>query len=181
MASADQVRAPDGRGADLRRHPRRRVLHKALIVFDDGNCSMGCQILDLSDRGAKLMPADIILCPKEFLLKTQNDEPRHCVVIWRKSSQIGVRYLEESHHTEISDDRRHRIRRRALQKALIVFNNGRSSMQCQIIDRSDTGAKLVPADIFLCPREFMLNPPNSGPRRCMVMWRKGSQIGVRYV
>jgi hypothetical protein len=127
------------------------------------------------------MPADIILCPKEFLLKTQNGEPRHCVVTWRKNSQIGVCYVETANHIETPDERRHRTRRRALQKALIVFNNGHSSMQCQIIDTSDTGAKLVPADMFLCPREFMLKPLSSGSRRCMVMWRKGSQIGVRYV
>jgi hypothetical protein len=68
-----------------------------------------------------------------------------------------------------------------LQKALIVFNNGHSSMQCQIIDSSDLGAKLTPADMFLCPREFVLRPQSSGPRQCVVMWRKDSQIGVRYV
>jgi hypothetical protein len=114
MASADQAGAHDGKGADLRRHPRRRVLHRALIVFNDGNCSMGCQILDLSDKGARLMPADIILCPKEFLLKIQNGEPRHCVIVWRKSSQIGVRYVETARYMAIPDERRHRTRRRAL-------------------------------------------------------------------
>jgi hypothetical protein len=68
-----------------------------------------------------------------------------------------------------------------LQKALIVFNNGHSSMQCQIIDSSDLGAKLTLADMFLCPREFVLRPQSNGPRQCVVMWRKDSQIGVRYV
>jgi hypothetical protein len=181
MASADRGGSPDETGVEQRHHPRRRVLQKALIVFDNGNCSMGCQILDMSDTGAKLMPADIILCPREFVLKPQNGEPRHCAVMWRKATQVGVRYVELEHQPEIPDERRNHHRRGALQKALIVYNNGRSSMGCQILDISETGAKLVPADIFLCPREFVLKPQSSGPRQCTVIWRKNSQIGVRYI
>jgi hypothetical protein len=181
MASADRRGAPDKTGVEQRHQPRRRVLQKALIVFDNGNCSMGCHVLDISDTGAKLMPADIILCPGEFILKPQNGEPRHCAVIWRKAAQVGVRYVELERQPEIPDERRNHHRRRALQKALIVYNNGRSSMGCQILDISETGAKLVPADIFLCPREFVLKPQSRGPRLCTVIWRKNSQIGVRYI
>ena len=54
---------------------------------------MGCKILDMSDTGAKLMPTDILLCPKEFLLKPQVGEPRHCEVMWRKGTTIGVYYV----------------------------------------------------------------------------------------
>jgi hypothetical protein len=72
---------------------RRRALKNALIVFNNGHCSMGCQILDMSDTGAKLVPADIFLCPSEFVLRPQIGEPRHCEVAWRKGTKIGVRYL----------------------------------------------------------------------------------------
>jgi hypothetical protein len=51
MASDDRVPVADERLTELRREPRRRVLYKALIVFNNGNCSMSCQILDLSDTG----------------------------------------------------------------------------------------------------------------------------------
>jgi hypothetical protein len=54
---------------------------------------MGCQILDMSDTGAKLMPADILLCPKEFMLKPQIGEPRNCEVMWRRGTAIGVYYV----------------------------------------------------------------------------------------
>ena len=33
-------------GSERRAGSRRRVLKKALIVFNDGHCSMGCQVLD---------------------------------------------------------------------------------------------------------------------------------------
>jgi hypothetical protein len=72
---------------------RRRVLKNALIVFNNGYCTMGCQILDMSNTGAKLMPVDIFLCPKEFILKPQIGESVHCEVMWRRGTKIGVRYL----------------------------------------------------------------------------------------
>ena len=56
-------------GSERRGGSRRRVLKKALIVFNDGHCSMGCQVLDTTDRGALLLPLDTLLCPKEFVLK----------------------------------------------------------------------------------------------------------------
>jgi hypothetical protein len=84
---------PDEKAAERRRAPRRRALKKALIVFNEGHCTMGCQILDMSDTGAKLLPADIFLCPKEFMLKPQLAEPLHCEVMWRRGTKIGVRYL----------------------------------------------------------------------------------------
>jgi hypothetical protein len=78
---------------ERRRKSRRRVLKKALIVFDNGHCTMGCQILDMSDTGALLLPADILLCPKEFVLKPQVGDPRYCEVMWRKGTKIGVAYV----------------------------------------------------------------------------------------
>src|SRR6266850_1351991 len=51
---------------DRRRGHRRRVLKSALIVFNNGHCTLSCQILDVSDTGALVMPADIFLCPGEF-------------------------------------------------------------------------------------------------------------------
>ena len=84
---------PDEKAAERRRAPRRRALKKALIVFNDGHCTLGCQIVDMSDTGAKLMPADILLCPKEFVLKPQIGEPRNCEVMWRRGTKIGVYYV----------------------------------------------------------------------------------------
>ena len=84
---------PDEKAAERRRAPRRRALKKALIVFNDGHCTMGCQIVDMSDTGAKLTPVDILLCPKEFVLKPQIGEPRNCEVMWRRGTMIGVYYV----------------------------------------------------------------------------------------
>jgi hypothetical protein len=79
--------------SENRRAPRRRVLKRARIVFQRGNCTMGCQILNVSDTGALLIPADIILCPKEFALKPDVGEQRYCEVVWRKGTQVAVRFV----------------------------------------------------------------------------------------
>jgi hypothetical protein len=84
---------PDEKAAELRGAPRRRTLKSAVIVYNNGHSTMGCQILDMSDTGAKLMPADLLLCPKEFLLKPQVGEPRYCEVAWRKGTKVGVYYI----------------------------------------------------------------------------------------
>jgi hypothetical protein len=72
---------------------RRRLLKDALIVFRGGYCTMGCLILNTSDTGALVRPADILLCPKEFVLKPRVGPSRDCEVLWRKGEDLGVRYL----------------------------------------------------------------------------------------
>ncbi len=82
-------------GAPLNRprNPRRRTLKGALIVFRSGYCTMGCLILNTSDTGALVRPADILLCPNEFVLKPSVGPSRDCEVLWRKGEDLGVRYL----------------------------------------------------------------------------------------
>ena len=168
---------PEGQtGLDRRGSRRQRVLKKGLILFNDGRSSIGCQILDLTDIGAKLLPIDVFSCPGEFILKPQIGEYHHCEVMWRRGDRIGVRFLPRS-----TDDRRRHSRRRALQTSVIVYNNGHSTMACQIVDTSDLGAKLIPADVYACPRQFLLKSKIGGPRQCVVLWRKGSTIGVRFL
>ena len=78
---------------DRRDKARRRVLKRALIVFQGGHCSMRCQILNISEVGAQLMPSDILLCPSEFVLKPDVGDQRNCEVAWRKGTTIGVRFV----------------------------------------------------------------------------------------
>lgn len=56
-------------------------------------CTLKCFILDLSDIGAQLMPADITQCPGELVLKPQIGQQRDCEVVWRRGDLVGVRYL----------------------------------------------------------------------------------------
>jgi hypothetical protein len=179
MQATLDAQMAEERVTERRGEPRRRMLENALIVFNNGHSSIACQILDVSDTGAKLVPADIFLCPREFVLKFRSGESRQCEIAWRRGTKIGVRYAKQDLAT-MPAERRNHPRRRALQKAVIVYNNGHSSMRCQIIDVSDTGAKLTPADTAVCPREFVLKLPSGEARHCAVMWRREAQIGVHF-
>src|SRR5712692_3021206 len=70
--------------SEKRRASRTHVLKSATIVFNSGNCSMNCQVLDLAKTGARLKPEDILLCPKEFRLKFHYGLVHDCEVKWRK-------------------------------------------------------------------------------------------------
>jgi hypothetical protein len=78
---------------DNRRVRRHRSLIGAQIIFRNGFCSMGAQILNTSDSGALLKPADITVCPAKFALKPRFESPRDCEVMWRKGETLGVRYV----------------------------------------------------------------------------------------
>jgi hypothetical protein len=54
---------------------------------------MGCHILDISETGALLKPADILLCPSEFVLRPDIGAPHDCEVVWRKGEMVGVHFV----------------------------------------------------------------------------------------
>ena len=77
-----------------RRHERRhRSLMGAQIIFRNGNCIVGGHILNVSEAGAMVRPADIVSCPNRFSLKPRFESPRECEVMWRKGEVLGVRYV----------------------------------------------------------------------------------------
>lgn len=91
---ARPAEAKPGDGPPDRRHgSRRRALKIGRIVFSGGNCSMACHILDISDAGARIMPADILMCPDQFVLRPLSGPERACEVVWRKGIRIGVRFV----------------------------------------------------------------------------------------
>ena len=81
---------------------------------------------------------------------------------------------------ESPPERRVARRRGVVEMAMIVYRGGHRTMRCQILNRSENGALLAPADAMLCPKEFILTPDVGTPRHCWVVWRKNLRVGVRY-
>ncbi|MCZ6861207.1 MAG: pilus assembly protein PilZ [Alphaproteobacteria bacterium] len=69
---------------------RRKMLGSGVISFAGGNCGMDCVVLDLTDGGARIRPADILTCPDEFYLATKEGSRVTCRVVWRRNDLIGV-------------------------------------------------------------------------------------------
>jgi hypothetical protein len=79
--------------AERRNTQRTRSLLGAQIVFRGGNCAINGQILNFSETGALVRPADLSLCPEQFALKPRFEKARPCEVVWRKGGTVGVRYV----------------------------------------------------------------------------------------
>jgi hypothetical protein len=83
-------------------------------------------------------------------------------------------------HEKVGEKRQAR-RSLVIKKAMLVFNGGHCSMDCQVLDLSKTGARLKPDDILVCPEQFTLKFPHGSVHLCEVRWRKGNILGVRFL
>ena len=78
---------------ERRQSRRAKSIRGAQIVYQNGNCVMDCLILDVSDTGARIRPADLIKCPPSFTLRMTDGSTRPCVVVRRSASELGLRFL----------------------------------------------------------------------------------------
>jgi len=77
-----------------RRSARHAVIKTGKIVYRAATCVMDCVILNLSDHGAALQPADPLRVPESFTLKINFGPTYQCEICWRYRNKLGVRFLE---------------------------------------------------------------------------------------
>lgn len=70
---------------------------------------------------------------------------------------------------------------RTFKAATIALNNGHSTLSCTIKNISELGAKLVAHNFLDIPDEFDLHMSDGGKRRCVVRWRKLTEMGVEFI
>lgn len=81
----------------------------------------------------------------------------------------------------MGEERRRFARRKVLKGGRIVFNQGRSTIECQIRDLSAGGARLQVASAFGIPDEFTLAFDDGSASLLCVIRRKGPTIlGVEF-
>ena len=82
-------------GADMRTAPRQRITEPCFIVTHGKKDGVQCTIRDYSECGARLSVENGYALPLHFRLKTDADpEGFRCEVVWRKSDEIGIRFLD---------------------------------------------------------------------------------------
>src|SRR5262245_35614464 len=73
-------------------------------------------------------------------------------------------------------------RRRVLKSAIAASNERRLTVNCVVRDLSDTGARLRVEGSMTVPDTFELLIPLDGfEAPCQVVWRKGGEVGVRFL
>ena len=79
-------------------------------------------------------------------------------------------------------DRRRSSRKRFNFPGKIVTADGSPPLACVIADISETGAKLAACTAPNVPREFTLLVGGISDlrRQCLVVWRTGTHLGVRF-
>lgn len=79
--------------ATRRQFARVRTLKRGQIIYKRSSCTIDCLVLNISDGGAALQPADFVELPETFLLKLEHGPTHRCEVCWRHGNKMGVRFL----------------------------------------------------------------------------------------
>ena len=79
-----------------RRFDRKAFDHMAALDLGDGSASTACEVLDISEGGARLRPLmcapDVLPDRFTLLLSSCGRVRRACRVAWRSGSQMGVQF-----------------------------------------------------------------------------------------
>lgn len=82
--------------------------------------------------------------------------------------------------TSATEERRTAARAKTLRTGLIIYDGGRCTMSCTILELSPAGAKLRPQDSVWLPESFSLRLPDGTRRHCDVVRKDRTDIAVRY-
>jgi two-component system chemotaxis response regulator CheY len=118
--------------SDKRAKQRQRVLKPAKIGFNRGSV-IDCTIRDISEDGACLRVASALGIPEFFELILDDKTTRPCRIMWRKETQIGVRF--QSKNDSATDTQKDSI--------AIWRNNKNTSLPVLIVDDSLTMALII--------------------------------------
>lgn len=89
-AAVNERRKP--RVMERRTSQRKEVLTGGRIIYGCGRREMYCVIIDVSDSGARLVPARLRNCPDKFSLIIAHQPARDCEVVWRDRESVGVKF-----------------------------------------------------------------------------------------
>ena len=77
---------------DRRKKQRYEISTKAKILLANSSFQMACEIVEISNSGARLRPADATLLPNEFVLLVSPGKKVKCEAVHRTGREIGVRF-----------------------------------------------------------------------------------------
>lgn len=78
------------------------------------------------------------------------------------------------------EEKRQTIRHRVLKGGHVVFNDGRSTINCIAREMSEAGAKLRFETVIGVPETFVLVLHDGSRHTCVVRWRTSNELGVQF-
>ncbi len=174
--------APKQEQGSRRGSRRAVVLQTGTLVFGAENSALECQVLDISDGGAKIHAANLPDSADVFDLRLDSGTTYRCRVVWRDKQNLGIEFVGEvtPNHGDVLGRRKH-PRDSTLRQGQIVFQNGHCTIDCAILDLSKSGAKIRPRDLVACPEIFELRVNNGPTHPCKIVRRQGNVLGVHFL
>ena len=80
--------------SDRRASPRIRTIRRASILVDGKSNIMDGMVLDMSETGAKIRPADIASLPSRFELRCGFGRSYRCEIVRRSAFYLGVQFVD---------------------------------------------------------------------------------------
>lgn len=94
MRTTDARDATPGADKPARSRERRRMLKAGMISYGGHCATLPCTVRDLSETGARLTADTPSGVPDTFRLTIELDGIEvQCEVVWRRSGQVGVRFI----------------------------------------------------------------------------------------
>jgi PilZ domain len=78
---------------EKRQSTRRPITHSVFMATGLGP-PLKCQMLDISELGARIRVGDPKTAPQEFLIVLDRGLARWCQVVWRSKTEIGIKFIE---------------------------------------------------------------------------------------
>lgn len=82
--------------SDRRGSPRKRTIRRAAILVEGKTEVMDGMILDMSETGAKIRPADIAALPPQFEMRCGFGRSYRCEIVRRSAFYLGVQFVGEA-------------------------------------------------------------------------------------
>jgi hypothetical protein len=72
----------------------RRIRHQSARITLHGVPAAECEIMDISNSGAKIVPDGSLIVPARFELALAHGSRKGCEVIWRRGRMLGVKFTK---------------------------------------------------------------------------------------
>lgn len=94
MASISSKKIFSENSSAGKRARRSKTLAGAALVFHGGKTSVDCNVLDISETGARLHLLETVWPPNDFILELADGRVFLCETVRQEATIIGVAFLE---------------------------------------------------------------------------------------
>jgi hypothetical protein len=175
---------------DRRNKPRSDTFKIGIIACDTERRTLSV-VKNISSTGALLELDNALEIPEQFTLAIESESsPRFCRVAWKKAKQIAVNF-EAPREAEPNQqqrphngrpDRRRSPRRNLNAAGWIRLDGSFVIKECKIVDVSTAGVRVGIPFAGKIPEAFtLLFSKNAQGHRVRIVWRRGNQIGAKFV